>query len=105
MQEMISALPVAVSIAGDHYGRQSGISCVNADRHRQCPTMQSIEIIAIQVMRQFCSLTDARHQTYIVRRFFQHGQSAFERFQYLKIRAPRTPLALNIIVKAIFFWH
>jgi hypothetical protein len=102
---MISAFPVTVSIAGDHHRRQLRIGRVNTDGRRQCPAVQSVEKIAMKVVGQFCRLTDARHQAYLMRRFFKLQHSALKRFEYLEIRAPGAPLAADIILKLIFFWH
>jgi hypothetical protein len=105
MEEMVAAFAVTVAFSGDNDGCEKRIGHMDAQGRRKGSSMQSIEKITVEIVRQFGGLTYSGNEATLMGLFSQCRQRRLEGVQNSEIRASGTPLDRNIVLVVVDFHH
>jgi hypothetical protein len=105
MEEMVASFSVTVSFPGDDDGCQARIGHMDAQGRRKGSSVQSVEKIAVEIVRQFGGLPDAGDEATLAGLLSQCGQRRLDGVQDTEIRASGTPLDRNIVLVVVYFHH
>jgi hypothetical protein len=105
MEEMVASFSVTVSFSGDDDGCQARIGHMDTQGRRKGSSVQSIEKITFEIVRQFGGLPDAGDEATLVGPLPQCRQRRLEGVQDTEIRTSGAPLGRDIVLVVIDFHH